>query len=269
MAKREDSSLQRPQKTKRVSFAFSCSAIYLEWMSQVLSNIGLDSSTNLRGSLRVSIEPDIHLSDNDQIHFDSCLSHLCERCHLPLALNCSLRSLSSLSNGSHADRESIRLSHYLRVRQPRKFYWMRNIQKMYLTIRLPTDRNENVTAELIEIHSCQRLPSSARTRIQQIKPVLLVYHVDEHRLKLNLRGDNCLLQLFFSSATHSFEEQYEKGIYYKWSDEGHIRSSAIRFEIDYATERDHSLVWSDRMVESMLNLLAKKKRNGWIKVKQQ
>ena len=211
-------------------------------MSQALLNIRLDSSRNLRGSLRVSIEPDIHLSDNEQIHFDSCLSHLCERCHLPLALNCSLQSLSSLSNGSHADRESIRLSHYLRVRQPRKFYWMRNIQKMYLTIRLPTDRTEDLSAELIEIHSCKRLPSSGRARIQQIKPVLLVYHVDEHRLKLNLRGDNCLLQLFFSSDTPSFDEQFDKGIYYKWSDEGHIRSSAIRFEIDYAIERDHSPV---------------------------
>jgi hypothetical protein len=115
---------------------------------------------------------------------------------------------------------------------------MRNIKQMYLNIRLPKTKTEQITANLIEFHSCKRLPYSARSIIQQIKPILLVYYVEEHLLKLNIRGENCLLQLIFSSDKNS-SEQLQKGIYYKWSDEGHIRSTTIQFDIDYHIENSY------------------------------
>jgi hypothetical protein len=116
---------------------------------------------------------------------------------------------------------------------------MRNIKQMYLNLRLPTNKTEQITANLIEFHSRKRLPYSARTIIQQIKPILLVYYVEERCLKLNLRGDNSLLQLIFSS---DMNYQLQKGVYYKWSDEGHIRSTTIQFHIDYQIEKDQFLI---------------------------
>jgi hypothetical protein len=190
--------------------------------------------TNGKEYLRISIEPDIHLLDNEQIHLDKCLSYLFDICHIPIVLNCTLLSISSFSN---LNRESIRINHYLRVRQPRKFYWMRNIKQMYLNLRLPTNHSEELTANLIEFHSCKRLPYSARNIIEQIKPILLVYYIEERSLKLNIRGNNCLLQLIFSS-----DEQIQKGIYYKWSDEGRIRSTTIQFNIDYHIEKEQFLI---------------------------
>ena len=192
-----------------------------------------ECNISLKEYLTISIEPDIHLSDNEQIHLDKCLTHLFRICHIPLVLNCTLLTVSSFSNSTN-----IRINHYLRVRQPRKFYWMRNIKQMYLNLRLPTNKTEQITANLIEFHSCKRLPYSARIIIQQIKPILLVYYVEEHCLKLNIRGENCLLQLIFSSERN----QLEKGIYYKWSDEGHIRSTTIQFNIDYQIEKDSFLI---------------------------
>jgi hypothetical protein len=52
---------------------------------------------------------------------------------------------------------------------------------------------------------------------------------------VNIRGENCLLQLIFSSDMNQNEQ---KGIYYKWSDEGHIRSTTIQFNIDYQIEKE-------------------------------
>jgi hypothetical protein len=118
---------------------------------------------------------------------------------------------------------------------------MRSIKPMYLHLRLPTNKTEQITGNLIEFHSCKRLPYSARSIIQQIKPIVLVYYVEDHLLKLNIRGDNCLLQLTFPSDKNS-PEQFQKGIYYKWSDEGHIRSTTIQFDIDYHIEKDDFLI---------------------------
>lgn len=199
------------------------------------------NSTIFREYLSITIEPDIHLSDNEQIHLNKCLSNLFDICHLPVVLNCTLLTFSSYSNTTNINRESIRINHYLRVRQPRKFYWMRNIKQMYLNIHLPKNKTEQITAKLIEFHSCKRLPYTARTIIQQIKPILLVYYVEEHLLKLNIRGNNSLLQLIFSSEK-IFNQQFQKGIYYKWSDEGHIRSTTIQFNIDYQIEKEHFLI---------------------------
>jgi hypothetical protein len=198
-----------------------------------------ECNSTIKEYLTISIEPDIHLSDSEQIHLDKCLTHLLSICHIPLVLNCTLLTVSSFSNSTNITRESVRINHYLRVRQPRKFYWMRNIKQMYLNLRLPTNKTEQITANLIEFHSCKRLPYSARTIIQQIKPILLVYYVEERCLKLNLRGDNSLLQLIFSS---DMNYQLQKGVYYKWSDEGHIRSTTIQFHIDYQIEKDQFLV---------------------------
>ncbi|UJR30032.1 hypothetical protein I4U23_017577 [Adineta vaga] len=196
---------------------------------------------NYRKILTISHEPDIHLSNSEQVHLDQCLSNLYQICHIPLVLNCTLLSLSSYSNSTNVNRESIRINHYLRVRQPRKFYWMRNIKQMYLNLRLPKDQTEQMSANLIEFHSCKRLPYSARISIQQIKPILLVYFIEEQSLKLNIRGENCLLQLIFSSDINS-NEQFQKGMYYKWSDEGHIRSTTIQFDIDYQISKEHCFV---------------------------
>jgi hypothetical protein len=102
-------------------------------------------------------------------------------------------------------------------------------------------KTEQITANLIEFHSCKCLPYSARVIIQQIKPILLVYYVEEHLLKLNIRGENCLLQLIFPYDRNS-TEQLQKGVYYKWSDEGHIRSTTIQFDIDYQIEKDPFLI---------------------------
>jgi hypothetical protein len=110
------------------------------------------------------------------------------------------------------------MNHYLRVRQPRKFYWMRNIKEMFLNLRLPANKTEQITAYLVEFHSRKRLPYSVRTIIQQIKPIVLVY---QHLLKLNIRGENCLLQLIFPSDRNSTEQMLQ-GIYYKWSNEGPV-----------------------------------------------
>jgi hypothetical protein len=200
-----------------------------------------NSKISSKQYLTITIEPDIHLSDNEQIHFNKCVSNLFGICHIPLVLNCTLLSVSSFSNSTNINRESIRINHYLRVRQPRKFYWMRNIKEMYLNLRLPINKTEQITGNLIEFHSCKRLPYSARTIIQQIKPILLVYYVEEHLLKLNIRGENSLLQLIFPSDKNS-TEQLQKGIYYKWSDEGHIRSTTIQFDIDYQIEKNHFLI---------------------------
>ncbi|CAF0716441.1 unnamed protein product [Adineta steineri] len=199
-----------------------------------MNNDKYNSSIYLKKYLTILIEPDIHLSDNEQISFDKCLLNFFQICHIPLILNCTLLSLSSLSNINH---ESIHINHYLRIRQPRKFYWMRNIKQIYFNLYLPTNTSEQITAKLIEYHSCKRLPYSARTIIQQIKPILFIYYVEEHCLKLNFRGENCLLQLIFSSDRNS-NEQIQKGIYYKWSDEGRIRSTTIQFHIDYQIEKE-------------------------------
>ncbi|CAF1013388.1 unnamed protein product [Rotaria sordida] len=199
------------------------------------------SSNNLKEYLTISIEPDIQLSDNEEIYLDQCLSYLYDICHIPIVLNCTLLSVSSFPNSTNINRESMRINNYLRVRQPRKFYWMRNIKQMYLNIRLPTNKTEQITANLIEFHSCKRLPYTARSIIHQIKPIILVYYVEERSLKLNIRGDNCLLQLIFSSYINQ-NKQLQKGIYYKWSDEGHIRSTTIQFNIDYQIEKNHFLI---------------------------
>lgn len=118
---------------------------------------------------------------------------------------------------------------------------MRNIKQMYLNIHLPSNKTEQITATLIEFHSCKRLPYSARTIVQQIKPILLIYYVEERSLKLNIRGTNCLLQLIFPSFINE-NEQIKKGLYYKWSDEGHIRSTTIHFDIDYDLENNDCLI---------------------------
>jgi hypothetical protein len=34
----------------------------------------------------------------------------------------------------------------------------------------------------------------------------------------------------------------KKGVYYKWSDEGYIRSTRIQFGIDYRIEKDNFLI---------------------------
>lgn len=190
----------------------------------------------LKEYLTITLEPDIRLSDTEQIYLDQCLSHLYDTSHLPLVLHCTLVSVSSVSNPTTITRESTRANHYLRVRQPRKFYWMRNVKEMYLNLRLPTRKTEQITANLIEFHSCKRLPHSARAIIQQIRPIFLVYCADEHLLKLNIRGENCLLQLVFPAVSHPTQE-LQKGIYYKWSDEGRIRSTTIQFHIDYHNEK--------------------------------
>ncbi len=103
------------------------------------------------------------MSDSEQIHLNKCLSHLYNIYRIPLILNCTLVSISSISNTTNINR------------QPPKFYWMQNIKEMYLNLRLPTNKTEQITAKLIEFHSCKRLPYSARTIIQQIKPILLVF----------------------------------------------------------------------------------------------
>jgi len=40
--------------------------------------------------LTISIEPDIHLSDNEQIHLNKCFYHLSDISYIPLFLNCIL-----------------------------------------------------------------------------------------------------------------------------------------------------------------------------------
>ncbi len=163
------------------------------------------------------------------IFLNQCLSHLYRICHISVVLKYTLLSASSISNSTNINHVSIRISHYLRVRQPHKFYWMLNIKEMYLSLRLPTNKTEQITANLIEFHSCKRLPYSARTIIQQIKPILLVYHVEEHLLKLNIHGDNSLLQLIFSSDKNSTEQ-------------GHNRSTTIQFDIDYQIQNNYFLI---------------------------
>jgi hypothetical protein len=103
------------------------------------------------------------------------------------------------------------------------------------------NKTEQITANLIEFHSCKRWPYSARTIIQQIKPNLLVYHVEERLVKLNICGENCLLELVLPSDRNS-TEQLQRGLYYKWSDEGHICSTTLQFNIDYQTENDQFLL---------------------------
>jgi hypothetical protein len=65
------------------------------------------------------------------------------------------------------------------------------------------NKNEELRANLMEFHSCKRLPYSARTIIEQLKPILLIYYIEEHYLKLNIRGENSLLQFLFSSDRNS------------------------------------------------------------------
>jgi hypothetical protein len=102
-----------------------------------MNNDEYNSETISIEYLTVSIEPDIHLSDNEQIHLDKCLSHLGGICHLPLVLNCTLLSVSSISNSINLNRESMRMNHSLPLRQPQKFYWMRNIKETYPNLPLP------------------------------------------------------------------------------------------------------------------------------------
>jgi hypothetical protein len=75
------------------------------------------------------------------------------------------------------------------------------------------------------IHA-KHLPYSARTIIQQIKSILLVYYVEKHLLKQNIHGGYCLLQLIFPSDRKS-TEQLQKGIYYKWFDEEHVLNNNL------------------------------------------
>ncbi len=54
-------------------------------------------STNVsKEYLTISVEPDIHLSNNEQIHLDKSLFHLYGICYIPLVLNCTLVSISSI-----------------------------------------------------------------------------------------------------------------------------------------------------------------------------
>jgi hypothetical protein len=179
----------------------------------------------------ISIEPDVRLTDVERTDLALCLSQLVEICHVPIVLNCTLTSSNSCRSAlSRDDRESMRFNDYLRARQPRKFYWMRNIRTMYLHLRWPRTVDGQLTGKLVEWHSCRRVPRSARQLIAPNKPIALVYHIDERSLKLNIRGDDSLLQLFFPW------DSCRKGVYYKWSDEGHVRSGTVQFEIDYALE---------------------------------
>ncbi len=68
----------------------------------------------------------------------------------------------------------------------------------------------------------------------------MVYYVEEYLLKLNIRGENCILQLIFPSDRNS-TERLQQGIYHKWSDEEHISWITIQFDIDYHIEKDHFL----------------------------
>ena len=194
----------------RARFSFAFRVELNEWM---------------KNSLHIAIEPDIHLSDDERMAFDACLGQFYRLCHVPMLLTCSLLSL-----GAPADRESTRLNHYLRIRQPRKFYWIRNIQQMFLHLRLPLETEESITASLIELHARKRVPHAARTVIEQTKPIRLIYSIDEGCLKINIRGENSLLQLFISAEL----PPASKGIYYKWTDEGHLRSTSLQFDIEYA-----------------------------------
>ena len=179
--------------------------------------------------LPISIEPDIHLSEYEQRALDRCLRRFYQICQRPLVLNCTLQMIN-------ADRESIRLNQYLRVRQPRKYFWMRNIKNMSLHIRLPVTRDDRLAANLIEFHSCKRVPHSSRMIVEQRKPLALVYSIETQALQLNIRGENSLLQLFFCASKS--EQRHGQGIYYKWSDEGHIRSTTIQFQIEYSIDND-------------------------------
>ncbi len=128
------------------------------------------------------------MSDNEQIHLNKCLSHLYDICCIPIVLNCTLVSISSISNTTNINR------------QPPKFYWMRNIKEMYLNLRLPTNKTEQIATNLIEFHSCKRLSYSARTIIQQIKPILLVYYLEEHKKAfiINAQMKNIFIQQKFN-----------------------------------------------------------------------
>jgi hypothetical protein len=110
-----------------------------------MNNDEYDSTTISIEYLTASIEPDIHLSDNEQIHLDKCLSHLCGICHLPLVLNCTLLSVSSMSNSTNINLESMRMNHSLPFRQPQKFYWMRNIKETYPNLRL----SRNIAVKIV------------------------------------------------------------------------------------------------------------------------
>jgi hypothetical protein len=77
---------------------------------------------------------------------------------------------------------------------------MRNIKEMYLNLRLPTNKTEQIATNLIEFHSCKRLSYSARTIIQQIKPILLVYYLEEHKKAfiINAQMKNIFIQQKFN-----------------------------------------------------------------------
>jgi hypothetical protein len=105
--------------------------------------------------LTISIEPDIHLSDNEQIHLNKCFSHLSDISYISLVLNCTFLFFSSISNSTNVNCKSIRINHYLRVRQSRKFYSIHNIKQIYLNLHLSTNKIEQITANLIEFDSCK------------------------------------------------------------------------------------------------------------------
>lgn len=204
-------------------------------MTNEASRFSID---DLKKCLKISIEPDIRLSNEEISFLDQCLSQFSKICHRPLILHCTLSSFNAHSNGVNVDRESIRLNQYLRVRQPRKYFWMRNIQTMSLHLRLPTTLDADLTAHLIEFHSCKRVPHSSRMIVEQKKPILFVYSIEDHSLKLNIRGENSLLQLVFFASEQIESKDGSQGIYYKWSDEGQIRSTTIQFQIHYSIEEN-------------------------------
>lgn len=192
--------------------------------------------------LPISIEPDIHLSNDEHYFLDRCLDQFYQICDKSLVLRCTLQMI-------HAPSTTNRLNQYLRIRQPRKYFWMRNIKKMSLHVRLPKKMNDSLTANLIEFHSCKRVPHSSRMIIEQKKPLVLIYSIENHSLQLNIRGENSLLQLFFFAS----ENRPGQGIYYKWSDEGQIRSTTIQFQIDYSIGNDEINVDSISKVKKKKN----------------
>lgn len=197
-----------------------------------------NSFPDWREVFRINFEPDIHLTDENKINLNRCLFILNQMINIPIVLNCSLLTLSSFSNSFTNDRESIRFNHYLRVRQPKKFYWIRNIKTLYLYLRSPSHSNDEIRANLIEIHCRKRIPLTSRKKIEQKKPTSLNYSIEDRCLKLNIRGENSLLQLNFSSDLIELN-QLPKGYYYKWCDDSHIRSTTIQFSVDCSVENDY------------------------------
>ncbi|CAF0951792.1 unnamed protein product [Rotaria sordida] len=223
------------------------------WHS-VVSDININNNLFVRSHLintclkNCFIEPDIRLTTAQEWKLRTCMRRLLSICNLPLKISCIIIKESSLiSNENESipfiDQEQQSLSMidssltslitHPWLYQDETFHNQLEQLGLYLRILSITDINNGLLeVKLFEFYS-KNLQNSTIIHIPLIKSPKFVFHISSSILKLNLRSNNTLLELQFSTR----ENESIRGNYYKWNE---INNEHIKFNIN--VDIDHSLI---------------------------